>query len=379
MDISNFDKRAMLVLQTLQQAGFDSWFVGGCVRDALLGKPFIDYDIATSTSPIDVVSLFKEEFELDLIGEQFGCVRVNHAGLWLEVTTLRKDVKPDGRHTSVAFTTDVAEDAKRRDFTINALYWNEAKIADFFNGQGDLNHHIVQFIGNPNDRVQEDYLRILRFFRFSSIYAKDLNQDGLQACITYQEGLRYLSGNRVWHEWSKMVFGPNALKVLQAIEASDIDVTLFGGKLDIQIYATYKGRDALLLTKILLPSVHVEHLAHRLNLTTAQKEWLEAAVSLGPNDDFRNLYLRYGQQAKELVHYWACKYMKSSDEILAESFWDIQNPVFPLSGKDILKLGCQPGPIVGDYLQCAQTWWVQHNFGPNYQDCLRYVESLFNK
>lgn len=379
MDISNFDKRAMYVLQTLQLAGFDSWLVGGCVRDALLGRPFTDYDIATCAQPGNIVSLFKEEFELDLIGEQFGCVRVKHSGLWLEITTLRKDVLPDGRHTSVQFTADLAEDAKRRDFTINTLYWNEKGIIDFFQGQADLDERNVRFIGNANDRVQEDYLRILRFFRFSSIYAKDLNQDGLQACITYQEGLRYLSGNRVWHEWSKIVFGTNVLKVLQAIEASGIDVTLFGGKLDVQIYATYKGRDALLLTKLLLPSVHLEHLAHRLNLTTTQKEWLGTAISLGPNDDFRHLYLCYGQQAKELVHYWARKYMKNSDEILAKSFWDIQNPVFPLSGKDILKLGCQPGPIVGDYLQCAQQWWVQNNFSPSRQDCLCYVKTLFNK
>lgn len=125
--------------------------------------------------------------------------------------------------------------------------------------------------------------------------------------------------------------------------------------------------------------MHVEHLAHRLNLPKIKKDWLEAAISISPNHDFRNLYLRYGQQAKELVYYWACKYMKSSDEILAEGFWDIQNPVFPLSGKDILKLGCQPGSIVGDYLQCAQQWWVQNNFSPSHQDCLCYVKTLFNK
>ena len=379
MNTSLFDKRAMHVLRRLQQAGFDSWLVGGCVRDCLIEKPFTDYDIATCAHPTNVTSLFKDGFELDLIGEQFGCVRVNHTGVWLEITTLRKDVKPDGRHTSVAFTTDPAEDAKRRDFTINALYWNGNEISDFFHGLIDLEQGRVRFIGCADDRVQEDYLRILRFFRFSSIYSSELDQEGLNACVTHQEGLRYLSGQRVWGEWKKTLFGQNLLKVLQVIEANDIDTTLFGGKLDTQVCNTYKGGDALLLTKLLFPSVHIEHLGHRLNLTTLQKEWLETAISLTPNHDFRNDYLHHSLRTKELVYYWACKYMKNSDEILTQPFWNVQNPVFPLSGKDILKLGCQPGPIVGDYLQCAQQWWVQNNFSPSHQDCLCYVKTLFNK
>jgi poly(A) polymerase len=379
MNTFHFDARAMQALKKLQHAGFDSWFVGGCVRDCLIGKSFTDYDLATCALPSAITSLFKKDCELNLIGERFGCVRVRYDDLWIEVTTLRKDVESDGRHTSVAFTTNVAEDAKRRDFTINALYWNEAGIIDFFNGQSDLEHHQVRFIGNANDRIQEDYLRILRFFRFSSSYAKDLNQENLKACDIHQDGLRYLSGNRVWNEWKKMLFEPNSLKVLQAIKTTGIDVTLFGDKLDIQVYTAYKGRDPLLLTSLLLSSVHIQHLTHRLNLTAAQKEWLGTAISLTPDHDFRNLYLRYGQQAKELVYYWACKYLQNPDVILAEGFWEVQNPVFPLSGKDILKLGCQPGPIVGDYLECALEWWAQNNFKPNTQDCLLYVKTLFNK
>ena len=374
-----FDDRAKHTLQKLQQAGFDSWVVGGCVRDSLLAKPFTDYDIATCALPKDILSLFQKKFELDLRGEKFGCVRVNYADLWLEITTLRKDVNPDGRHTNVTFTTDIAEDAKRRDFTINALYWNEAGIVDFFDGQKDLEQREVKFIGNAKDRVQEDYLRILRFFRFSSIHANEINQEGLNSCIAHQEGLRYLSGKRVWSEWSKMLFGRNTLKVLQSIEMGDIDSTLFGKKINLDHYLAYKGSDALLLTHLLLPSIHIQHLVHRLSLNQAQQEWLESANTITIDHDFRISYLQYGERAKELVWYWACKYEKNADEIFAQTFWNIPNPVFPLAGKDILKLGCQPGPIVGDYLQRAQQWWVENNFSPSYQDCLYYVKSLFNK
>jgi poly(A) polymerase len=374
-----FDERALQALKTLQQAGFDSWFVGGCVRDSLLEKPFTDYDIATTAHPADCIPLFQKKFELDLKGEKFGCVRVNYEDLWLEITALRKDINPDGRHTKVTFTTDVAEDAKRRDFTINALYWNEKAIIDFFDGQKDLEQHEVKFIGKANDRVQEDYLRILRFFRFSSVYANELNQEGLKACVDHQEGLRYLSGNRIWSEWSKILFGKNTLRVLQVMETNDIDSTLLGAKISIANYLAYKGRDALLLTHLLLPSIHIQHLVHRLSLNQSQQEWLESANALLIDHDFRISYLQYGESAKELVLYWACKYKKNADEIFAQTFWSIPNPVFPLAGKDLLKLGCQPGPIVGNYLQRAHQWWVENNFSPSHQDCLCYVESILNK
>ena len=259
------------------------------------------------------------------------------------------------------------------------MYWNEAGIVDFFDGQKDLEQHVVKFIGSANERVQEDYLRILRFFRFSSIYASEINQEGLNSCVLYQEGLRYLSGKRVWSEWSKTLFGQNILKVLQAIEVSNIDITLFGGKLNIESYKIYKGSDPLLLTILLLPNVNTVHLVHRLSLTLLQSEWLEYANSLVIDHDFRISYLQYGESAKELVWYWACKYEKNADEIFAQTFWSIPNPVFPLAGKDLLKLGCQPGPIVGNYLQIAHHWWVENNFSPNHQDCLCYVESILNK
>ncbi len=374
-----FDQRAMGVLQILKQANFDSWFVGGCVRDMILNKPFADYDIATCAHPDDIIKLLAQDFELDLKGKKFGCVRANHSGIWCEITTLRKDISPDGRHTKVAFTSNIKEDATRRDFTINAMYWNENGLVDFFRGQEDLTHRNVSFIGNAAQRVQEDYLRILRFFRFSSVYAHELNEEGVKACNFYQSGLQYLSGTRVWDEWKKTLFQANTQKVLQTIETNDIDITLFGGKLNVGNYSIYKGNDILLLTKVLFPTVHTEYLTHRLNLNTHQKEWLEIADNLRHDCDFREIYPQYGNATKELVWYWACKYAKSSTEIFAQPFWQAENPVFPLSGKDILKLGCQPGAIVGDYLKRTQQWWVQNNFIPEYEDCLHYAESLFNK
>lgn len=373
-----FDERAVCVLQTLKNAKFDSWFVGGCVRDTLLGKSSADYDIATCAHPDDVVSLFQRNLELDLTGKKFGCVRVNYTDCWFEITTLRKDINPNGRHSDVIFTNDLKEDASRRDFTMNAIYWDEHQFIDFFNGKDDLFTQRVRFIGNPNIRVQEDYLRILRFFRFSSAYANELDEEGRAACVKHQSGIQYLSGTRVWNEWQKTLFQPNTKKILQAITENDIDITIFGGKLSLLASSIFECNDTLLLTKLLLPTVHSEHLAHRLSLNAQQKRWLKIAENLEIDQDFKELYMQWGNRTKELVWYWACKHKIDSSEIFEQPFWQVSNPVFPIQGKDVLELGCQPGTIVGEYLQSTRKWWKQNNFNPKREECLSYAKSLFN-
>lgn len=372
----HFSENSLHMLQTLNQADFESWFVGGCVRDTILGKKFLDYDIATRAKPADIVRLFSKGFELDQKGRKYGCIRVGHENVWYDITSLRKDVNQDGRRTGIIFTDDLKEDASRRDFTINALYWNQKGIIDFFNGQQDLEEHQVRFIGDATQRVHEDYLRILRFLRFSSVYAREFDEEGMKACHENQVFLRYLSGERVWSEWQKILFQPNTLRILQLMAEKEMDVTLFGGKFDLQHYDAYQGYDSLLLTRLLLPFNHSEHLVQRLNLDFKQKMWLKMADGLFPSEDFRELYLKYGEETKELVWYWAAKYKRDAHEIFDLPFWQVENPHFSLTGQDILNLGCQPGPIVGDCLERTRLWWAKNDFISGYEDCLNYAKSL---
>ncbi len=381
MNYQLFDERAIYALYQLQNAGYSSWFVGGCVRDFLIGKKINDYDLATIATPEVIIKVFKN-YEINLNALSYGCVRINYQDLWLEITTLRKDIHPNGRHTQVVFTKDLAKDALRRDFTINALYWDGKKnspIIDFFNGQNDLYSKNVCFIGNVEIRVQEDYLRILRFFRFSAIYGSNLNQDSFNACIKHQQGLAYLSGTRVWHEWSKTLLNANTASVLKHVCESGVDLTLFGGPLNLEASTNYQGNDPLLYTNLLLPTAHVKYLTHRLNLTKAQNMWLEAAESIVFEQDFRELYLRYGTIAKELVYFWAAKFSTSAKAEFSKPFWQVLEPILPLTGKDLLKLGCLPGTIVGSYLKNTKNWWVQNNFVPNHKECLEYAKSLFKQ
>jgi len=374
----HFNETALHMLQVLNQAGFESWFVGGCVRDIIRKKPFNDYDIATRAKPADVIGLFSKKFELDQKGRRYGCVRVCYEGIWYDITSLRKDVNQDGRRTGIVYTDDLKEDASRRDFTVNALYWNQNGFVDFFNGQQDLAEHRVCFIGDASQRVHEDYLRILRFLRFSSRYADEFDEEGVKACYENREFLCYLSGERVWDEWEKILFQTHTQRVLCLMVEKEIDMTLFGGKFDLQHYDAYQGRDSLLLTRLLLPFIHSEHLAQRLSLDFKQKLWLKVVDGLFPSENFRELYLKHGEKTKELVWYWAAKYKKDAQEIFQHSFWQVKDPQFPLTGQDILNLGCQPGPIVGDYLERARLWWVKNDFIPSYEDCLNYAKSLLN-
>ena len=198
------------LLQDLEQAGHHALFVGGCVRNALLGLAVNDVDIATDATPEIVTNLAETaRFRVVPTGIGHGTVTVLADGVAHEVTTFRKDVATDGRHAVVAFTTSIAQDAARRDFTMNALYANAlGNIIDPLGGLTDVLARHVRFVGDAQARIREDYLRILRFFRFHAIYGDQsagIDAEGLAACAGNANGLEILSKERVGAEMRKLL------------------------------------------------------------------------------------------------------------------------------------------------------------------------------
>ncbi len=211
----------------LASEGHRILFVGGCVRNALMGRAVSDIDMATDAPPGEVMRLAEEAgFKVVPTGIDHGTVTVIAGGAGHEVTTFRRDVSTDGRRATVAFSTEIAEDAARRDFTMNALYAAPSgEVIDPLGGLDDLLARRVRFVGEASTRIREDYLRILRFFRFYAVYgdpAQGIDAEGLAACAALAEGLASLSAERVTHELRRLLAAPDPAPALAAMQASGI-------------------------------------------------------------------------------------------------------------------------------------------------------------
>jgi len=362
-------------------------FVGGVVRNALLDKPITDIDIATPLRPEKVAERLQAAgIKAVPTGIDHGTVTAVVKGKPFEVTTLRRDVATDGRHAVVAFTTDWALDAQRRDFTMNALYADaEGNVFDTVGGVEDALAGRVRFVGDAQTRIREDYLRILRLFRFHAWYGQTpLDADALYACEREKAGLAKLSGERIAKEVLKLLEAENPIPVLIAMGEIGVLEEIVPGASDImrlrRLAAIDAARgaapDGLLRLAALLPSDRAVLVAQvvvaRWKLSNAQKERLIAAA--GASKDIAPFTDR--AQARRLKYWlgagpWQDQLMLAlAEETCATEQWrailaatdDLDVPKFPLRGEDVLARGVSPGPQVGKVLHAVETWWVENGF-----------------
>ena len=218
-------KHYLTVIKYLNDAGGQVRLVGGVVRDTLLGLPVKDIDMATDFTPAQVTSVLESHgVKIIPTGINFGTVSAFINKEVFEITTLRKDLLCDGRRASVEYSKDFREDAARRDFTINALSYCPIKheIYDYFSGIDDLNNRKVIFIGTADERIKEDYLRILRFFRFSCKYANKIDDEALEACVRFKAQLKLLSGERIKSEMDNILSLERSPYILETMYDSGI-------------------------------------------------------------------------------------------------------------------------------------------------------------
>lgn len=256
------------VLELLETAGHRAYLVGGCVRDALLDRPVKDIDVATDAHPQEVVALAgKAEIQAVPTGLDHGTVTLVLNGVPYEVTTFRRDIETDGRHAVVAFSGDITEDAMRRDLTINALYADRNGVIQDPVGTGvvDLENGVVRFVGDPELRIREDYLRSLRFFRFLAGYGDPdagVDRDALAAISANLAGLDTLAAERVGHEMRRLLGAPNPAPALAAMAQSGVLVHVLPGA-DV---------------KAIGPLVHLE------GLQRTEPDWIRRLAALGGDD-----------------------------------------------------------------------------------------------
>jgi poly(A) polymerase len=359
-------------------------FVGGAVRNALMGKEVADVDIATPLVPEEVEKRLKDAgIRAIPTGFEHGTITALTAGKSFEVTTLRRDVSTDGRRATVAFTTDWKEDAARRDFTINALYATaDGEIFDYFGGLDDLKAGRVRFIGDAVQRIREDYLRILRLFRFHAWYGKgELDAEALRASAAEKAGLAKLSGERIQKEMLKLLAADNPVPVLRAMAASGILSEILPGELDIvrleRLVAIDRDNffepDALLR---LAAPLHgdTKALADRLKLSNADRDRLEdlvagkeKIVSYLSIPEVRKLLYRLGaKQFRDRVFLRWAEDSKASNFIQWRAMLAVadawERPKFPLDGGNVMAAGVPQGPLIGRILAEVEEWWIETGF-----------------
>jgi poly(A) polymerase len=237
INLSISSKYYKMILDKLKSQGGNARLVGGVVRDAILNISTHDIDIATTLLPEQVEITLSDLPKIKIINhaKKFGTIFIRYEDEHFEITTLRNDIQTDGRRAIVSFTEDFEIDASRRDFTVNALSYCpfENKIYDYFNGMNHLNDRKIIFIGDPHKRIQEDFLRILRFFRFSSTYAKIIDQNGVKACFDLKEGLKILSKERIKIEMDKIINSQN-VNILEIMKQNSILEILYNYPFDLE-------------------------------------------------------------------------------------------------------------------------------------------------
>jgi poly(A) polymerase len=349
----------------LETAGHQALFVGGCVRNALLGVPVADVDIATDATP-DAVSRLAETAGLRVVptGIDHGTVTIIAQGRPHEVTTFRRDVETDGRRAVVAYAADIAEDAARRDFTMNALYADaRGRVIDPLNGLPDLRARRLRFVGDAHQRIREDYLRILRFFRFHAHYgdpAQGIDAEGLAACAELAEGIAQLSKERIGAEMTKLLAAPDPAPAVAAMAQTGV------------LARTLPGADP----RALAPLIHLE--------TGLPPRWQRRLAALGGENPGENLRLSradaatiaalreaVGDMLSPAALGWTLGEMSATDAVLLRAAL-LESPLpphwqaeiargaaaeFPVTAADLMP--ALQGPALGKALKSLEARWLQ--------------------
>jgi len=374
------------LLAVLDKDGEEARVVGGAVRNALLHMPVAEIDVATTAEPHEVARRVEAAgWKAVPTGIEHGTVTAVINGHPFEVTTLRRDVETFGRKARVKFGRDWRADAERRDFTINALSVSRGgEVFDYVGGLADIAARRVRFIGQPQERIAEDYLRILRFFRFHAYFAEGApNAEGLHACIIARAGLDALSRERVRMELLKLFVASRAAPTVAVMAESGLLGPVLGGVPYVANFAKLAAIDASLGTAPdpvrrlgalgMLVREDAERLTQRLRLSNSESERLLAVdrwwlISSALSERAaRALLYRLGPQSftDRVMHAWAHAGADASADdwrLLASLPQHWTAPVFPLKSADFIHRGVRPGPALGAAMREAKEAWIAADF-----------------
>ena len=382
-------KEAEVIFSYLNTVGEKSKvrFVGGCIRKALCGEQVDDIDLATSLEPNAVKEkLLKNNVKVIDTGIEHGTLTAIINKKKFEITTLRKDLKTDGRHADVEFTLNWEEDASRRDFTINAIYADiEGRIFDPLNGRSDLKNKLIKFIGSPEERIQEDYLRILRYFRFFLQYSDNKHDEGvLKSIKKYINGINHLSKERIFDELKKILILKNLYKIFAENKSREIILSIFPqfkyyerlmvfNKINRNIIKNY---DSCLILALLVvdKSNNHEYFCHkyktsniikkRLSNISQNFENIKSKSFFSIENIKKKIYLLGKDRVIDLLLFSLClnKFKNINILELINYTQAYKMPKFPISGNYLKEQGYHDGILLGDKLKKLEEKWINNNF-----------------
>jgi poly(A) polymerase len=391
------ERATRAVLRALSGRGIAVRFVGGCVRDALLGLPIADIDLATPARPEEVIAaLEKAGIKAVPTGIEHGTVTAVVPPRHFEITTLRRDVETYGRRAKVAFDADWAEDAARRDFTINAIFLDpDGAVHDPVGGLADLGARRVRFVGDPATRIAEDVLRVLRYYRFEARFGDGRGDPVARAaCRAAAPQLPTLSAERVAQELVRLLAVADPVPALRIMAEDGVLAALLpeATRLDrlarlVALEPAARWADPMLRLASLIDTdaAGAVRLAERLKLSNAWRDRLSGLVPpwpLDPAGDAKAQRLALYRLGAE--HYRDIAMLMAAEgrvdearlaELLALAA-DWQPPVFPLTGRDATALGIEPGPRIGQLLAEVGQWWERGDFAADRAACLARLNEL---
>ena len=351
-----------------------------------MNKSVTDIDFATPCVPLEVIEILnKSEISYIDIGIKFGTVTAIIDDKKYEITSFREDISTDGRHAEVVFSKEIEVDAARRDFTMNALYVDkDCMIYDFYHGQEDLKNTILRFIGDPQERIKEDYLRIMRFFRFlASNSMQSFDNDLLSILRTESPNLSIISKERLWEEFAEILKSENPVAALTLMQENSIIENISEGlqveqsfKNLISIESKIKDVDPILRLSLLFDnnSKKIENFVNNFPLSSNNSKTLlqlgemnRKIVSYLSMKEVRFLLYKIGVSnfKNQVILNWA-RDVQNKNEVNWRSLYEVaiswERPKFDLDSKDVMGMGIKEGPLVGSILKEVEEWWAENDF-----------------
>ncbi|MDB9760936.1 CCA tRNA nucleotidyltransferase [Pelagibacteraceae bacterium] len=377
-------------------------FVGGCVRNFLTNENINDIDIASIFSPEEIKEKFKNSgFEVIDTGIDHGSVTVVINSSKFEITTLRKDIKTDGRHAEVSYTADWQQDSQRRDFTINAIYMDsKGNIFDPQNGRRDLKKSEIRFIGESSLRIEEDYLRIIRFIRFSIHYnCKQSDPKTVESIKLNLAGIKNLSKERILSELYKIFKLKNINNITKNKDIKNIFLVLFPefkylNRIEtfcslLKLNITHQTPEAIFSIFLIDDKDNFEYFCHKYKVSNKLKKDLSFIASnyikfkeeknFLKKDLRKNIYKIGKTNIKKLITFLYCVEKNFSINFLKKIISDIEKiemPDFPFNGKYVMKQGIEDGKKIGFVLKVLEKEWIENNFNLKNQEVISIIDKV---